>query len=265
MSIIHVRPKWIKQHQPKKKRSKSGMPIERNQEGVLYFRQPIHPDQVVTWHVYPTGEDVLRRSGVTEGGRVSGGLFTTLKKKGLIYTYAGRGKEEVARSAPAPAPVVAIVSPEEAARRATKAEKRKKQAEQDRARRDAAAKRVLEKHKWEQEQSRRGRPTPNRVITVSAKVDRSATRTSSPKPPIQRSFASAQTIGSRPRPSDRHPRSATARPTMVTGDSGRSPENRGHARIHSGWFSTQLPPESGTVQDGSARAATPIEKKGPSE
>lgn len=91
--IIHVRvPSKRKKQSSKNAKSASAsgastsMRIERNSEGVFYFRQSQGPDRVVTWHIYPSGEKLLRERNIEEGQCLPRGMFTQLRESGALYT-----------------------------------------------------------------------------------------------------------------------------------------------------------------------------------
>jgi hypothetical protein len=62
------------------------MHLERNQEGILYFRQPMGLEDFVTWHIYPTGEAILRRDDIHEGRCLPPVLYSELRLGGHLYT-----------------------------------------------------------------------------------------------------------------------------------------------------------------------------------
>jgi hypothetical protein len=69
--------------------SKGCLRLERNREGILYFRQPKGVDEVTTWHIYPSGEELLRQAGVDEGTCLKSGLLKKLKTGEHLYTKSG--------------------------------------------------------------------------------------------------------------------------------------------------------------------------------
>lgn len=62
------------------------MHLERNAEGILYFRQPMGLEDFVTWHMYPTGEAILRRDDIYEGRCLPPILYSELRLGGHLYT-----------------------------------------------------------------------------------------------------------------------------------------------------------------------------------
>lgn len=63
-----------------------GLWLERNKEGVLFFRQPHGDLGWVTWRVYASGEAILRRHGVTEGQILPTWLYSELKRNDHLFT-----------------------------------------------------------------------------------------------------------------------------------------------------------------------------------
>ncbi len=68
-----------------------GMALERNKDGILYFRQSLGEHQAcVTWHIDPPGEAHLRQRGINEGDRLSHPMFRELEQRGWLYKLRGQ-------------------------------------------------------------------------------------------------------------------------------------------------------------------------------
>lgn len=68
-----------------------GMAIERNKEGILYFRQSLGEHQAcVTWHIDPPGEAHLGKRGIKEGDRLTHPMFRELEQRGWLYKLNAR-------------------------------------------------------------------------------------------------------------------------------------------------------------------------------
>ncbi len=68
-----------------------GMALERNKDGILYFRQSLGEHQAcVTWHIDPPGEAHLRQRGINEGDRLSHLMFRELEQRGWLYKLRGQ-------------------------------------------------------------------------------------------------------------------------------------------------------------------------------
>src|SRR5262245_47473147 len=108
MGIIQTKAVWSKHKRRKKdpykaeraaKRSKpaskssaksGGLRLERNSDGVRQFGQPKALNDFTTWSIYPSGEAILRRAGVSEGQVLPDGMFKTLRDGNHLYTKTGK-------------------------------------------------------------------------------------------------------------------------------------------------------------------------------
>jgi len=92
MGILYVQPKWVKRR--RKKTGSSGcLRVERNRDGILYFRQPKGHDEIMTWRIHPAGEAMLRKAGVGDGMCLASGMFKKLHDGGHLYTASAPGSQ----------------------------------------------------------------------------------------------------------------------------------------------------------------------------
>ena len=60
--------------------------LERNQDGILYFHQPINDgEEFITRRIYPSGEAELRKRGVAEGDCLPRDLHRLFRQRDWLY------------------------------------------------------------------------------------------------------------------------------------------------------------------------------------
>ncbi len=263
MGIIHVLPKWIKRRPGKRRKSSGGARVERNRDGILYFRQPTGDDQFITWHVYPRGEDILRRQGVTEGTRLTPGLFKKLLNQGHLYTEGGKPSDGRFKGTSPKRPPSGreASSATTTGQRGTKATKNIPQAEatakkkaQEAARREAGFASLVGRHKQKKREQDGRSPGSGHVIGVQKTHAESPPNPKSETRPMQRAFPpSWRGFGTAPQ---RRSQEGQGR-----NDSRRHGTQRDQdapsaaARIHPGW----LAPSSKTTADQAQSTARPAQ------
>ncbi len=101
MGIFRV---WIPKSKSKRRTTATstgtGLRIERNREGILYFRQPKDNGGFTNWKIHPSGEEILRRAKVTAGQALPPGMFKTLHENGHLYTERGKTTTVTTQTAP---------------------------------------------------------------------------------------------------------------------------------------------------------------------
>src|SRR4029079_9124720 len=90
MSIFYVNPKWQKSRQKKRTGRGTCMHLERNGDGILYFRQPQGSEDFITWHIHPPGEVMLLQRGVGDGMCLPTDIFRKLREYRQLYTLGSK-------------------------------------------------------------------------------------------------------------------------------------------------------------------------------